>query len=521
MAASQLTGYPGNAVSISMLDWKTGEGNAWYWVVKMFIDTLGSVPKDVVSTLVNGRPSNTTITALRPDQWMCIHSPPNSKAVNDAHTAPLYAQSFQKGADRMVLLVNTKNCSAEVSVDGAAGGSVRAVDSEAGYASIPYSQAALASDSYTLRGWGVALVTLPRDPVAKSKSDDDESALCPVLEQSNNIAGMLPPNAGANASTDIVKHLGVVQSEAECRAACQAAAVCRSWTWHHLNFPSSEFAGHCYARLDDAWPPRKVGKPVSSQWMGAHAGHCEPFVPGPSPAVRFSWDTVPVFLHSDNVTGPFTDEAIEFIAKRFAMVTIEKYQGPNAGGENKVWRPEPGVVECCEEDRIVANLRRMKQVNKNLTTILYLNSILDFPQYRLHELIKARPSLWLNTSEGTPLMMSGDGHPHQDMMAYDMTNPIVRELFKEACLNYTKDGTVDGCFIDVRAILSFHACVFRFSDQKGIATAGYRRLHGGLRRSRHAGGARADARRAAGRARPRAAHCQPRIQPLACQRGAD
>ena len=27
MAASQLTGYPGNAVSISMLDWKTGEGN--------------------------------------------------------------------------------------------------------------------------------------------------------------------------------------------------------------------------------------------------------------------------------------------------------------------------------------------------------------------------------------------------------------------------------------------------------------------------------------------------------------
>ena len=35
MAASQLTGYPGNAVSISMLDWTNGNGNAWYWVVKV------------------------------------------------------------------------------------------------------------------------------------------------------------------------------------------------------------------------------------------------------------------------------------------------------------------------------------------------------------------------------------------------------------------------------------------------------------------------------------------------------
>ena len=54
MAASQLTGYPGNAASISMLDWTNGQGNAWYWVVKMLIDTLGSGPKDVHTTLVRG-----------------------------------------------------------------------------------------------------------------------------------------------------------------------------------------------------------------------------------------------------------------------------------------------------------------------------------------------------------------------------------------------------------------------------------------------------------------------------------
>ena len=36
-------GYPGNAASISMVDWTTGQGDAWFWVVKMFIDTLGSL----------------------------------------------------------------------------------------------------------------------------------------------------------------------------------------------------------------------------------------------------------------------------------------------------------------------------------------------------------------------------------------------------------------------------------------------------------------------------------------------
>ena len=45
----------------------------------------------------------------------------------------------------------------------------------------------------------------------------------------------------------------------------------------------------------------------------------------------------------------------------------------------------------------------------------------------------------------------GDGHPNRDMMALDLRVEAVQELFKEACLNYTRDGTVDGCFID-RAI---------------------------------------------------------------------
>ena len=67
-------GYPGNAASISMVDWTTGQGDAWFWVVKMFIDTLGSGPKDVHPTLVNGAPSDTTVRAVEPERWTCVHS---------------------------------------------------------------------------------------------------------------------------------------------------------------------------------------------------------------------------------------------------------------------------------------------------------------------------------------------------------------------------------------------------------------------------------------------------------------
>ena len=58
---------------------------------------------------------------------------------------------------------------------------------------------------------------------------------------------------------------------------------------------------------------------------------------------RFSWDTVPVFYHSCNFTGEFTDEAIEIMAK-FPMARLSRFclpvcrLGPlrrRAGGERR------------------------------------------------------------------------------------------------------------------------------------------------------------------------------------------
>ena len=41
---------------------------------------------------------------------------------------------------------------------------------------------------------------------------------------------------------------------------------------------------------------------------------------------QFSWDTLPVFFHSSNSSGPYNDDALKVIAK-FLMATIEKYVG--------------------------------------------------------------------------------------------------------------------------------------------------------------------------------------------------
>jgi hypothetical protein len=87
-----------------------------------------------------------------------------------------------------------------------------------------------------------------------------------------------------------------------------------------------------------------------------------------APAPRFSWDTLPVFIQVGNNSGPFNDAAIEILAK-FDMVTLDKWQGPCGQ------RPS-ATPACDEEDTMLAEARRIKRVNPNVSTLLYWNSIL-------------------------------------------------------------------------------------------------------------------------------------------------
>lgn len=55
------------------------------------------------------------------------------------------------------------------------------------------------------------------------------------------------------------------------------------------------------------------------------------------------------------------------------MVTVEKFQGPCG------YSPSASPA-CRQEDLIVAELKKVKELNPNVSTVFYYNSVLDFPQ---------------------------------------------------------------------------------------------------------------------------------------------
>jgi hypothetical protein len=124
---SQLVGFPTQYPSVSMVDWNDGKPNARFWVLKLLHDNFG----------------------------------PGDKIVEIAEDNPyVYAVAFSThDRKRRVLLVNKRDRKFEVSVAGAVAGQISFVDQTTSFE--PPATAKLSSDSVTLGGYSVAVVTLP------------------------------------------------------------------------------------------------------------------------------------------------------------------------------------------------------------------------------------------------------------------------------------------------------------------------------------------------------------------------
>lgn len=123
---SQLVGYPTQFPSVSMVDWKTGQPNARYWVLKLIHDNLG----------------------------------PGDKLVETGSTSPyVYAQSFvtRVGAKK-VLLVNKRNRTLEIAVPESEGARIDVVDRTTGEQ--PPARTSVKEGKLSLGGFAVAIVTL-------------------------------------------------------------------------------------------------------------------------------------------------------------------------------------------------------------------------------------------------------------------------------------------------------------------------------------------------------------------------
>lgn len=151
--------------------------------------------------------------------------------------------------------------------------------------------------------------------------------------------------------------------------------------------------------------------------------------------LRFSWDTVPVFYHSCNFSGPFSDAELDSIVK-FPLVTVEKGQGLDL----------PGYAES----KIVAELKRIKKRDSSIYTMFYYNSLRDWTFYDLHQKMLDHPDYWVRDVHGKVCYISGDsGFPnHTQMLSFNFTNPSAADMWISECIDVTKGGHVDGCFSD-------------------------------------------------------------------------
>jgi hypothetical protein len=122
---SQLVGYPTQFPSVSMVDWKSGQPNARYWVLKLIHDNLG----------------------------------PGDKLVETNSGSPyVYAQSFvTRDGERKMLLVSKRNRTIKIALDGAEGARVDTVDQTTG--NQPPSKSAVRGGQISLGGLAVAIVT--------------------------------------------------------------------------------------------------------------------------------------------------------------------------------------------------------------------------------------------------------------------------------------------------------------------------------------------------------------------------
>ncbi|XP_065182760.1 uncharacterized protein LOC135813611 [Sycon ciliatum] len=245
----------------------------------------------------------------------------------------------------------------------------------------------------------------------------------------------------SKADGERVVSLGPKDTWQDCQTACSSSSkVCKSWTYFFAN-ASKALRQSCFGRTDEHWDPQLSDSTVASG-VNCKSPPATALPNAPPPNVQFSWDHVPVFIHTSNTTGPFNDQALQIMAK-FPIVTIEKYQGPNSGYH---YPAEKWV--CCEEDRIVDTLKSVKKINPNITGIFYYNMVLDFPQYRLHENFAKNESWWLHDQHGNVVRVAGGGHGHADLLVYDTRQKTVADLFMNACLDLVPTGAVDGCFVD-------------------------------------------------------------------------
>jgi hypothetical protein len=148
----------------------------------------------------------------------------------------------------------------------------------------------------------------------------------------------------------------------------------------------------------------------------------------------FSWDTLPVFLHTQNSSGPWSAAAIARIAQ-FPLVTLEK--GMDAPAQKAGHRLDKTTGAACAAIH-AANPATKVLYYTNSEMIYWCDPLYDNPA------AKGDGGLVLKDEHGAAVV-----YPNR-LACYNVASAAARALFAESCVNTTlpENGGCDGCFLD-------------------------------------------------------------------------
>lgn len=145
---------------------------------------------------------------------------------------------------------------------------------------------------------------------------------------------------------------------------------------------------------------------------------------------NFSWDRVPVYAHVGKASGDFTDKELDFLAKHFNFITIEKGQAAGKYGNT--------------EEGFTAAAREIKRRNSDAKVLYYWNASLDSSTVRWgYKAAKSMPADgYLLDSDGKPVLR------RNTVPNYDLRRADVRDWWSDAAATAVREYGADGIFAD-------------------------------------------------------------------------
>ena len=174
-----------------------------------------------------------------------------------------------------------------------------------------------------------------------------------------------------------------------------------------------------------------------------------------------SWATVPVFFHSSVMNALVPAPADLAVMARFAAVTIEKWQGCNATGAYPGPPPDPSLPRPTQADATLATARALRALRPDISVATWTDSLRVYANKTLNPSARDLAQQFCVNNQDTPFL---EAHPDPYLLrnasgglalesycsfhVYDHRSAVVRDFWRDACLNMTATGLIDGCGAD-------------------------------------------------------------------------